>query len=929
MTPEERIQTSLRFIGDWPAWLGIGLAVVLGAVAWISYRRETARQPRWLHWLLPTLRALAIVMMVLMLAGPVLHHRKIIGQLSRLFLFVDGSASMGLTDPSMDAGRKLAILRRLGLVRGEAVPEDWSKVGEALADAVSLAERGKLAQGATAEEWRQLTGDFAMRVEAARAGLAGAGLEAGRAESFARDVAQPAADLAKRETRQIDERTRAMADLQRLGDLANRWAGEAQEIFQRKVNELAAAGGSPLKAALEKFDTLPRWQRLQALLLEGEGEKLLARLSARYEVQLLMLEGSEARRIWQPTAQDSALPRELPKPSGAATNLSTGLQSGVGEGWPEEGSGAPREQRGAVVVFSDGQHNDGESPTDRARVLAGRGLPLFTVGLGSQVRPRDLAVLKAEGPEAVFAEDRVRGEITLKDDMPAGSPFKLTIGDGDKILWERQLTTEGRNVRKVAYDFPIGDVVKARMAARRGEVQLSSLPLEFKVAVTPVEGDSQPANDAGALRVRAVTQKRRILLLDGRPRWETRYLRNVFERDEQWEVNCVSVGMLRGEAGWARGTKPEQFPLEQGQLQSYDLIIFGEVPRSVFKGDELAWLRDFVEKRGGAMIFIDGSRGRLKEYADSPIAPLFPVEWKSAAVREGLSRVVLTDRSAGLAAFSLAPDRAQNSGVWSGLPAPRWVSGATPLAGAESLLEIEGEGRKFAGVVLRPFGAGKVLYQSFDESWRWRYEVADQHHVRYWHQIANWIAELPFAVRDKFVSLDAGAITYRPGDSADVRVRLRDGEGRPVTNATVDAVLYRDGQKAATIRLLADDNAGGLFHGRTAALEPGKYEVGVESAAIPASEWKARTEFQVEPRETGEFMQLSLNEDLLRQMAAQGGGQYLREEQIDRLADLLAPMSQGKVIESDTVLWQSYWWFTPVLLLLTAEWIIRKRVGML
>ena len=40
-------------------------------------------------------------------------------------------------------------------------------------------------------------------------------------------------------------------------------------------------------------------------------------------------------------------------------------------------------------------------------------------------------------------------------------------------------------------------------------------------------------------------------------------------------------------------------------------------------------------------------------------------------------------------------------------------------------------------------------------------------------------------------------------------------------------------------------------------------------------------------------------------------------------------MSQGKVIESDTVLWQSWWWFTPLLGLLTAEWLLRKRAGML
>ena len=142
-------------------------------------------------------------------------------------------------------------------------------------------------------------------------------------------------------------------------------------------------------------------------------------------------------------------------------------------------------------------------------------------------------------------------------------------------------------------------------------------------------------------------------------------------------------------------------------------------------------------------------------------------------------------------------------------------------------------------------------------------------------------------------------------------------------------MLSRDGKKVATIRLTPDDNAGGLFRGKTAGLEPGAYEVAIESAAIPSNELKARATFKVEPRETGELTQLSVNEELLRQVATVSGGQYLREEQIDKLATLLAPMSQGRVVESDTVLWQSYWWFIPLILLLTAEWIIRKRVGML
>ena len=285
--------------------------------------------------------------------------------------------------------------------------------------------------------------------------------------------------------------------------------------------------------------------------------------------------------------------------------------------------------------------------------------------------------------------------------------------------------------------------------------------------------------------------------------------------------------------------------------------------------------------------------------------------------------------AAKLAPFALANERSQNNEVWSHLPPPHWIAGAKALPGSDVLVEAEAGGQKFPAVVSRPFGAGKVLYHAFEDSWRWRYEVADLYHVKYWNQIANWIAELPFAVRDKFVSIDAGGITYRPGDSADLRVRVRDGEGRPVTNTAVDAVLFRDGVKVATIRLAPDENSGGLFRGKTAGLEPGNYEVAVQSVAIAERDAKARTDFKVEPRATGELTQLNLNEDLLRQMSAAGGGEYLREENIDRLFPLLAPMSQGRVIESDTLLWQSFWWFIPIVLLLTVEWIIRKRAGML
>jgi len=919
----ERVETTLRWVGDWPWWLGVPAALLLGVAAFVFYRRDVQSLAWGLRFSLPAMRAVSLAMIVVMLSGPVLHHRKTIGQLAKLWVFLDGSQSMSLTDTSMDTGRKVLVLQRLGLLQSDVIKTELPRAAEALADAQGIADRAQTIAAMDAATWKKLTDDFIARVEEARGLLSGT-VETERLERVKRDLADPLRDLAKRPVGNADELARARRDIGVVGDAARRWQEELRALFEKALAPQLASDNSPLRLALAKFDALPRWQRVQSLLLDGEAnKKLLAQLATNYEVQLLTLDGHEAQPLWQPTARSSALPQEMPKPIADVTDLATGLKSGV--------TGVSKDQNGAVIVFTDGQHNDGESPVEAAKVLGGKGTPVFPIGVGSQVKPRDLAVLKAGGPESVFHEDVYRGEVVLKDDVPAGQPFTLTLRDGDKVVWEQKLLTEGRSPRRIPFDFPVKEIAEARLKATgagSNGAEVTGFPIELKASVSAVDGEREVANNEGALRFRAVTQKRRILIVDGRPRWETRYLRNMFERDEQWEVNCVIAGSETGQPNFARGEKPEQFPTDAAKLQVNDLIFFGEVPRAMWKGDELQWIRDFVEKRGGALIFIDGSRGTFAEYADTPIAPLFPVDFKGGpGLRENISRLALTDRSAQLAAFVLSPDKELNGDTWAKLPPPRWLSGATPQPGAEVLLEAEVGGQRQPAAVVRPFGAGQVYYQAFDDSWRWRYDVADQWHVKFWNQIANFAAEPPFAVRDKFVSLDAGAITYQPGDNADLRVRLRDGEGKPVSNATVDAALYKDGRRVASIRLNSEE--GGIFRGKTAPLEPGEYEVAVETAAIPENQLKARTSFKVEARDTGELTQLSVNEDLLRQIAAASGGRYFREENFDRVLELLAPMTKGRVIESDTVLWQSWWWFLAIVGLLTVEWLIRKRAGML
>jgi hypothetical protein len=71
------------------------------------------------------------------------------------------------------------------------------------------------------------------------------------------------------------------------------------------------------------------------------------------------------------------------------------------------------------------------------------------------------------------------------------------------------------------------------------------------------------------------------------------------------------------------------------------------------------------------------------------------------------------------------------------------------------------------------------------------------------------------------------------------------------------------------------------------------------------------------------------NDNLLAQIASLSGGKYVTENQLDELWEAMKLRHNSKLVESDQLLWQSYWWFIPVVILLAVEWWFRKKGGLI
>ena len=277
----------------------------------------------------------------------------------------------------------------------------------------------------------------------------------------------------------------------------------------------------------------------------------------------------------------------------------------------------------------------------------------------------------------------------------------------------------------------------------------------------------------------------------------------------------------------------------------------------------------------------------------------------------------------------MAADEEQNQNLWLELPAPRTPASVVALSGTQVLAECVVNTTHVPYMVSRQCGAGRVLYLASDETWRWRYKNADVWHQRFWNQLAKYVMPPPFTVSDEYVSIDTGPVSYEFGEAVNVRIRLFGLDGQPAEQAIVDALVWKDDRVVGQISLTSDENLPGIYRGQFGRLPHGSYEVSVQAAGFSASSLKARTEFSVLPIETSEMTQTAVNHELLHQMATASGGMYLPEEDFGNLCALLEPFSDGRIVESDTLIWQSYWWFGAIVLLLTLEWLLRKRVGLL
>ena len=604
------------------------------------------------------------------------------------------------------------------------------------------------------------------------------------------------------------------------------------------------------------------------------------------------------------------------RPSDAATHIDRGLA--------ELASETADLPIGAILLLSDGSENSAgpgssEIGADALQRLKQRRLPVHTVGFGAPEHAHDVEIEDVSLPAGAVANGRVAATVTLAGHGYAGQKATLTVRDGDKAVAQRDFTLgpDGRLESEPLF-FPAGSA--------------GAKTLTF--ALAPLPGEESLANNALTRPFLVSDAKRRILYVEGEPRWEYKFIRRAEDDDATIEI----VSMLRTSENkiYRQGiSNPAElaqgFPVRAEDLFGYSGIIIGSVAADYFTPLEQELMREYVDRRGGGILFL-GGKSSLSDggWGASSLNALLPTFLPSGNhnFRRNPAAVELTAAGIDSPVTRLLDDPQRNAERWKKLASlADYEDPGSPKPGATALVDLHAGRRTLPLLVTESYGSGRTAILATGGTWRWQMMEAlgDPAHDLFWQQLLRWLV----AGSPGPVSASIPARLLMDEGEVQLTAQVHDRTFQPSADARVSAHILGPEGVEARVPLRPSETTPGEYQAEWTAEKPGAYlaEVTAESAGSqPRELGRDLAAFQ---REDGvaENFHTEQNRRLLEQLASETGGRYWNPSQLKDLPRDISYSEAGISVRTIKELWNMPVFFLLLVGLPTAQWLLRRKWG--
>ncbi|MCD4699358.1 MAG: hypothetical protein K8R91_02150, partial [Phycisphaerae bacterium] len=732
---------------------------------------------------------------------------------------------------------------------------------------------------------------------------------------------------------------------------------------------------APLRSALadklgvsrDELDSLTRAEIVRRILTRQQGP--LAELAKDHPLVLLRFStsqpgsGTEDGKYTRPIGQVEVAGDDPARQAAASDEIAAAFDGLSAGGYETNFASALRDAAdrlngrrvAGIVLISDGQPTTGSEDGNRLNAardyIRQRGIPVFSVGVGDPVPPRNVAVVRLQGPAEVRKGSAIEMTAYLSNSNCAGQTVEIR-------LFSKPVTGETWDDTGVVKRVTLAGAV----GSDRNEDQEVSLVVEkagdlgeffYKAEVKPLGGEFSDEDNIATTKVRVSEEKIKILLVSGDAGWEFLYLRNLLLRSP--DRYAISAWQQNAEARFNQEASSDEMRLKQlprtrPELFRYDAVILYDPAYTKEGFDEqfVGMLESFVSDHHGGLCYIASNKhsdvnltgrgpfrslsdllpvvlGRRSGHIAARIARDRPTAWPLVPTALGLEH----------SATRLGRRAEESETIWRMLPGVYWTHPVLSLKPLASPLALSGDptdrmpgpdGEATPLIAVQYYGKGRSLYFGFDESWRWLAVEEGGYYQKFWTSVVDFLSA--GRLQKKRIIITTGADQFAVGEKMRLRVEAYDRDYKPLDKETlqVDIVESTTGEvRTITLSLDAKKKARGHYEAPVTLKDVGVFELtAMRDDPSYKGEVAGKTITVTLPAE--EFIHPEAAPAILKTIASEE--RFMVVHDSDRLTRLILP---GKITVFNDVpheLWDVPLAIILVVLLLAAEWVLRKKHNM-
>jgi hypothetical protein len=693
---------------------------------------------------------------------------------------------------------------------------------------------------------------------------------------------------------------------------------QRRELREKSVGFIALDSS----ASMDLRDTAggrTRWETARAILAAHQRD--VEQLSESWDLERCLFD-STAQKVARLPGESGprAAPSPVPPPAagrgqgeGGPHGLTTDL-AGLLEKLAADAGGV---SASGAIIISDGRHNAPKDVAPVAAALERAGVPLYCIGLGQEATPadyRDIRIRELSVPEKAFIGSRMMLRVEIESTLPSPVAVPLTIEvAGKKVYHANTILAQGTNVPAPVVEIPYRPEA---LGAHRVVATLGTVP-----------GEADVNNNTRSAFFRVYRSKLGVWYVEGAIRKEFGAIRTALETAPNVELRALNAFM-------ARTSNPEDLlPRTPEEWAQTRLVIIGDLAVSRFDAAALQRVARFVED-GGAVLMVGGTSNLgAGAWHRSYLAAALPVE---VSLSDGLHneplpiRVGMGEAAHPILAIGETPE--QSEALWKQLPPLPGVTRVTAVRPAARVLLRAGNDEL---LVVQEYGKGRSAVITADTTWQWVLKANQgEVHKRFWRNLVTWLTRSDYRDTDKAVFADSERLQHQAGEEASFRVLVHETEktGPAFKSAQIVLTLTRvqNGLEAVVFKEEAGVGVG-EYSRRYALGVPGSYRFRA-SAIAPDGQVLDSDSVDVQVTAPGvEHDNPKANLALLRRIASLSGGMYYDPEHAgDAFQALLRRQADySKSITDVTDLWNRPWVVAVFVTLLSLEWMLRKRWGLI